>query len=403
MNALLYDRAKCDLCGKCMDVCPFGALSIDGDSLTVHPECRLCQQCVKACPKNAITLSKKKSVLEVETKEALSSYRGIMVFAEYDGERIHPVAFELLGKGRELAGKVGQSVTCTVIGNNVRRCADELLKYGAHHVLVYDHPYLTEFLPDVYTDVMEDAVKRQKPGTILIGATPLGRSLAPRLAARLRTGLTADCTILDMKPDGSLVQTRPAFGGNVMATIVTPYKRPQMATVRHKVMSPAEMVDCPDGHVTAVNMELSGLVGIISSRLGKEQVVTSRATSRGQSIADADVIVAAGRGLRSPDDIPMLENLAARLGGVVGCTRPLVEKGWFPPSAQIGLSGRTVRPRLFVACGISGAIQHVAGMSESSVIIAINVDKNAPIFDVAHYGIVGDLYQMVPAFLNALS
>ncbi len=390
MSQLQCDRSRCDQCRVCIDACPFGAIEMLSDGITFNEACRLCRICIKRCPKQAISLQ--------QTQEGptlnRADYQGVLVFAEQREGHLQPVTYELIGKGRELADKVGQQVYVALAGHQVADAAQELRHYGVDRVLVYDDPELRHFRAELFTDVLDDAVAQLMPNVILIGATAVGRSLAPRLATRLRTGLTADCTILDIRPNGDLVQTRPAFGGNVMATILTPKHRPQMATVRYKVMEAAQRQDSPRGEIIhrPVSPDWSRKSRVL-------EVVKQAQTS---AITDADIVIAVGRGIKSDRDLAMIEDLAQSLGAMVGCTRPLVEKGWLPNSRQIGLSGRTVRPQLLIAAGISGAIQFVAGMRSSDVIFAINQDKNAPIFDVAHYALVGDLYQIVPELVSSI-
>lgn len=440
MSYLSLDASLCNLCKKCIEVCPFGAISLKNGCLEISLECRLCLQCVNNCPKGAIVLVRESadrvrsdglsqvgisqenmSQANVSQVFPVQSYKGIMVFAEFCDGQFEPVTYELLGKARELADKVAQKVICVTIGLAVQEAAAELLHHGVDKVLVYDAPFLEHFIADVYADVLEHAVRRELPSVLLIGATPLGRSLAPRLAVRLRTGLTADCTMLDIRPNGELVQTRPAFGGNIMATILTRNSRPQMATVRYKVMKRAERRETTSGVVelikfgdqTRSHSELQHkeklqrenqleLLTRLRQHLSRTRVISRSPIPKAESIAEAEVIVALGRGVRSEKDIVMFSRLADKLGGMLAASRPLVEKGWFPASRQVGLSGRTVRPRLYIALGISGAIQHVAGMSESEVIIAVNQDKNAQIFEVAHYGFVGDIYEIVPKLLELI-
>jgi electron transfer flavoprotein alpha subunit len=273
-------------------------------------------------------------------------------------------------------------------------CA-ELLNYGADRVYLYDNPLLAAFRDDPYTDVISSLVRRVKPSIMLFGATNLGRSLAPRVAVRLGTGLTADCTGLDIDEDGNLIQTRPAFGGNVMATILCEAHRPQMATVRYKVMKPAEREENERGEVVQEEFDWGSLTDRVE--------ILGSATEGGEtSITEADIIVSGGMGLGNAEGFKLLAELAELLGGAVGASRSAVDEGWIPYRHQVGLSGRTVRPKLYVACGISGSVQHLAGMATSDVIVAINKDPSAPIFRVADYGIVGDLYEVVPMIIEEL-
>lgn len=338
---------------------------------------------------------------------------GIMVFAEFNDGRFEPVTYELIGKARELAGKTGQEVLCVAIGCGLGAAAQDLLRYPVDRVLVYDAPEFVHFVAGTYAAAIEDAIVAERPSVVLIGATPVGRSLAPRVAVRFRTGLTADCTVLDIRPNGELVQTRPASGGNIMATIVTRNARPQMATVRPKVMPKAEVDEAQVGEdaerrrgkkdrLQMRSITSDHALAELARHLSRVRVTGEKPLPEAESISDARVIVAVGRGVRSKADLAMFEDLATRLGGVLGGSRPLVEQGFIPSDRQVGQSGRTVRPDLYIACGISGAIQHVAGMSGSGTIIAINKDKDAPIFEAANYGLVGDMYEIVPTLLRLL-
>jgi electron transfer flavoprotein alpha subunit len=384
------DDNLCILCGECVEACPFAAIEMGSDSIQFTEACRLCRICVRACPVGAIWLEESAS----PNAQDLSAYRDVLIIAEQRQGQLHPVTYELIGKGLELAHKLGEKVAVCLAGSGVQELAQELLTYGVDSVYIYDYPELEHFRIEPYTGIAVHLVEEIKPNIILMGATPIGRSLAPRVAARLRTGLTADCTVLDVKENGDLVQIRPAFGGDVMAQIVTPRHRPQMATVRHKVMMPAERVE-PTGKIVRCEADAK----LLQSKI---EIVSFRPHEVTSSITDAEIIVAAGRGIGKPEGLRMIERLAELLGGTFGVTRPLVEQGWATYDRQIGMSGRTVRPRLFIACGISGAIQFIAGMRGSDHIFAINSDPAAPIFDVAHYGLVGDLYEVIPELIQTL-
>ena len=281
------------------------------------------------------------------------------------------------------------------IGSNIYDKAEELLHYGVDKVFVYDEEELKYFRIEPYTAAFSDFINNIKPVAILVGATTIGRSLAPRIAARFKTGLTADCTILDMKENTDLVQIRPAFGGNIMAQIVTPNSRPQLATVRYKVMTAPERSEEVKGEIIKCEIKKENLKSKITALDVKKK-------NKDVGISDAEIIVAAGRGVKSEKDIDLLKELAELLGGEFACTRPLIEAGWVDAKRQIGLSGRTVRPRLIIACGISGAVQFTAGMNNSDYIFAINTDDKAPIFKVANYGIVGDLYKIIPDLIEKI-
>lgn len=387
MSAIIIDRGICDLCGQCSRSCPFGAVAEVDGRMEIGPGCKACKLCVKACPKKAITLSAGAIASD------LSAWNGILIFAETMDEGFHPVTFELLGKAEELASGTGAPVYALAMGRDAGSRARELLHYGPRKVLAYSHPALEHFRADAYANVFEDCIHRLKPSVVLVGATPLGRSLAPRMAARFRTGLTADCTGLKIAANGNLSQVRPAFGGNIMAEIFTTRTRPQFATVRYKVMNPAPRRPTPSGEVA----EIAPGDAMISSAI---QILGYRKLARAVSITDAETLVVAGRGLRERKDIAMLEELSALLDGQVAATRSVVETGWLDYTRQIGLSGRTVKPKLIITCGVSGAIQFTAGMNGSGCIIAINSDRNAPIFQIAHYGVAGDLYEIVPRLIS---
>ena len=404
MAGIKINKELCTLCGECIAACPFGAMEKngDGDCIEINAACKLCKICVKQCPVGAVELEE--AALPVFDK---TKWRNALIFVEISAGVIHPVTYELIGKARELMETVHQKVSCVLIGEGAGQCADALLDYGLERIVIYDDPQYRYFIADTFADAFEDAIHTLHPSVVLVGATAVGRSLAPRLSTRFRTGLTADCTALEMKPNGDLVQIRPAFGGDIMAQIVTPNTRPQFATVRYKTMDRATPVphngcesdcSCDDGSV-------SGGTGGSGSKIlrrdppktgGRIEVLEYLLKPIVENISEAEVIVAGGRGLKQKGDFDLICDLAKALGGQYACTRPLVESGWLPYTRQIGLSGRTVKPRLIITCGISGAVQFTACMKESDLIIAINQDRTAPIFRIAHYGIVGDLYQIVP-------
>ena len=381
---------KCTGCGLCASACPFGAIDMKDGKPELNAACKVCGVCVKTCPEKAI--------LKLETKVDSvdkTKWRDILVFAEVSGGRLHPVSLELIGKARELGGPVGFQVKTVLVGENVGPFAEELRHWGVSEIAVYDDPALSFFRADAYAACVEDYIKYAHPSVVLVGATSLGRSLAPRLATRFHTGLTADCTKLELRANTDLVQIRPAFGGNIMAQIVTTHTRPQFATVRYKVMNTPER-----------NPEAAGSIlprkipqGVGASRISCVSVLP---VPPKKSISDAEILVAGGRGLQKEADLVLIRELAALLGGDWAVSRPLVEKGWAGNDRQIGLSGRTVRPRLIITCGISGAIQFAACMNGSDHIVAINTDPGAPIFQVAHTAIVGDLYEIVPELIASI-
>ena len=370
------------------ELCPFGAISYENGTLDISSGCKMCKMCVR---KGGGLVEFQEEKKEIDK----SAWKGICIYADCSGGRIHRVTFELCGKARELAAVTGHSVYALIIGHNTAACAEELRHYGVDKVFVYDHPELADFRIEPYTAAFCDFIEKEQPSSILVGATNLGRQLAPRVAARCRTGLTADCTVLEMKENTDLVQIRPAFGGNIMAQIVTPNTRPQFCTARYKVFSEPKPTQEPTGIV--VPMEVTD--AMCTSKL---QVISSVDKPKDIDIAEAEVIVAVGRGASGAAMLEQAKELADLLGGVVACTRPLVESNVFDAKHQIGLSGRTVKPKLIFTLGISGAVQFAAGMKSSDCIVAINSDPNAPIFDVAHYCVVGDVNLIVPKLIEKI-
>lgn len=373
-----------------VDLCPFKAISYNNGRLDISAACRVCRMCVNKGPTGVITFEEEK-VEEINKDE----YRGICVYADYNGGSIHNVTFELIGKARQLARVIDHPVYALLIGDNTKEAADELLSYGVDKVFVYEHELLKNFDIERYANCFADFIERIKPSSILVGATNIGRCLAPRVAARFHTGLTADCTKLEMKENTDLVQIRPAFGGNIMAQIINPNHRPQFATVRYKIFDAPEKVKEIHGEIETVPIKEEWLKS-------HNEILWIEEKPKEVDISEADVIVAVGRGLKSKDDLKMVNELAEELGAVVACSRPLVEANIFDTKHQIGLSGKTVKPKLLITLGISGAIQFTAGMNNSECVIAINSDKNAQIFDVANYGIVGDMYEIVPKLIEEI-
>jgi len=389
LATIRIDHAKCNLCMECIRECPFDALSLADGEIQINAGCKLCGLCLKQCPAQAMIREE-----NGRKKADRDGWKDILVFVEANGGAIHPVTFELIGKALKLAAKLSQRVHCVYIGEGAAKSAEALKGYGLNRIFVYDDPAYRYFSAQPYADAFYDCIAKLRPSIVLVGATAVGRSLAPRLSTRFKTGLTADCTVLDVRENTDLVQIRPAFGGNIMARIITPYTRPQFATVRYKVMDAAKPLPGSGGIVELHRAEIS------PSRLTVLDCIKKQAQA---NISDADVLVAGGRGLKSEKDLSMLGRLAELLGGQVAGTRPLVEAGFLPYTRQIGLSGRTVKPKLIITCGISGAVQFTACMKTAECIIAINKDKNAPIFKIAHYGIVGDLYEIIPALIRKLS
>ncbi len=378
---------KCTGCTLCVKVCPFGAISMSAKKAVIdYDKCTLCGTCVDSCKFNAIELKRSTSkTLNLE------EYKGVWIFGEQKRGVVQPVAFELLGKGRELADKLKTDVTCVLLGHNIKEKAQELIYRGADNVIVVDDPKLEHFLDEPYNKVLVQLIRKYRPAIFLCGATVIGRSLVSRVAVKLHTGLTADCTGLDIDPkEGYLMQTRPAFGGNIMATILSKNHRPQMATVRHKVFKEAAIDKTRKGKI----IEETVAPTLLTSRTKLLDIVEEVGTTI--NIAEADFIVSGGRGMKGPENFVILEELAKVLGGSVGSSRAAVDAGWMPYSHQVGQTGKTVCPKIYIACGISGQIQHLVGMQSADIIIAINKDPDAPIFSVATFGIVGDVFDVVP-------
>lgn len=384
---------KCVGCGACLKACAYDAIRVEAKLAEIDiDKCVLCGACVQACPFDAIIIRK-------AAKEAIdkSQYSGIWVYAEQREGILAGVVHELLGKGRELADQLSCELSAVLLGHNLNGMAEELIAFGADQVIQIDDPALASFRDERYSEAVTHLAHKYKPAIILAGATVIGRSFIPRVAIDLNTGLTADCTGLEIDPEtGNLMQTRPAFGGNIMATILTANHRPQMATVRHKVMNPIPRDDSRSGTVIReeYNFELEeDITRFVSFVKEKTNLV---------NITDANVIVAGGRGIKDAKNFSMIEELAEALDGAVGASRAAVDSEWIAYSHQVGQTGKTVKPSIYIAIGISGAIQHLAGMSSADYIIAINKDPDAPIFKVADLGIVGDLFEVVPKLIKRI-
>ncbi len=380
---------KCRGCSLCEKACPFGAIQVVNRTAQIGDTCTGCGSCVSVCPFGAIAQD------EVSAKGIdLSAYHDVWVFAEQRDGQLQGVVAELLGKGRQLADAIGSRLCAILPGYQIEGLTKELFGYGADVVYLADNPLLETFTTDAYAKVLSDAIVQYKPEIVLYGATYLGRDLAPRIAARINTGLTADCTGLEIAEDGNLLQTRPAFGGNLMATIRCPEHRPQMATVRRGVMEKASFDPNRSGEV----IDLGNCVSEDDIHTKVLDVVKS--VKSDIPLTDADIIVAGGAGLGSAEGFDLIRKFANQIGAAVGASRAAVDNGWIDKDRQVGQTGTTVKPKIYIACGISGAIQHLAGMQTSDTIIAINKNAAAPIFSVADYGLVGDLYQIVPLLME---
>ncbi len=389
MARLLINADTCTGCEACVPSCPFGALSMKEGVAVVDEKCNFCGACVDVCPVGAIKLEKEEKAVTIDTSE----YKDVWIFIEHEFGKISTVSFELLGEGRKLADALGCKLCAMLLCDKdmVDGFAKEAIAYGAEKVYVKESPLLKVYRTDPFVRAATELIKKYKPEIVLFGATTQGRDFAGAVATTLETGLTADCTGLDIDPETKyLRQTRPAFGGNIMATILDyPNYRPQMATVRPKVFPMPNRDDSRKGEIICEPLEM------------KEDEVRTKILefikgSEAVNLADAEIIVSGGRGVGGPEGFKPIRELAELLGGAVGASRAAVDSGWISYEHQVGQTGRTVRPKIYIACGISGSIQHQAGMKTSDVIVAINKDPEAPIFKIATYGIVGDLFTVLP-------
>lgn len=390
MGKIVINQDKLIDVEKTLELCPFSAIEYNNNKLEINAACKMCKMCVKKGEPGLFEFIEEEKVL-INKDE----WKGIAVYVDHNDGDIHPVTYELIGKAKEMAKKVNYPVYCIFVGSNISNKTEELLSYGVDEVFVYDNEKLKHFKIETYTYCVEDFIKNIKPSIVLVGGTTVGRSLAPRLAARFKTGLTADCTILDIQENTDLDQIRPAFGGNIMAHIHTPNHRPQFATVRYKIFNAPQKLSEYSGKATICDIDESKLISGIDVLDVLPKTIES-------GIEDAEVIVVASRAITKKEDMNMIYKLADLLGAQVAGTRPLIEAGWLDAKKQIGLSGRTVKPKLIITCGVSGAIQFVAGMNGSDCIIAINKDEKAPIFGVSHYQVVGDIYDIIPSLIEKI-
>jgi electron transfer flavoprotein alpha subunit len=384
---------QCTGCGNCLPSCPFGCLELVENKAVIREGCTLCGACREVCPFEAISIEREAA----SATPSIEKYQGVLVFAEQHRGRLRDCALELLGAGQKLAGTLHQELAAALMGSEVETLCPILFAHGADKVYLLEDEELKQYQTEPYADALSGVITQYKPSIVLFGATTTGRDLAPRIAARLRTGLTADCTGLGIEDKtGFLLQVRPAFGGNIMATIKCANHRPQMATVRPKVMKKP----VPDFSRRGKMIRIDGRVDSKSLRTRILQII--EAADQMANLEEAEIVVSGGRGLEKAENFHLLEELARVLGGAVGASRAAVDAGWKPHPFQVGQTGKTVCPKLYIACGISGAIQHLVGMQTSDVVVAINKDPEAPILKVADFGIVGDLFQVVPALTHVV-
>ncbi|MDP7525362.1 MAG: FAD-binding protein, partial [Dehalococcoidales bacterium] len=384
------DLDKCSGCGSCITVCPFGIMELIDDKARINDGCTLCAACQEVCAYDAVIIEEAE-----EAAPVADGHNGIWVFAEQRDGQLKSIGYELLSRGRELADTLKTELSAICLGHNISE-VEQLISYGADKVYLIDDPALGNHEEDLYAGELLRLIQERKPEIVLIGATSLGRSFIPRVAALLKTGLTADCTALEIDTEKRLLlQTRPAFGGNIMATIICQASRPQMATVRPRVFAKTKL-EGRKGEIIKVDFDKKS----VTSKTKLLRFVEDLAERI--KIEDANIIVSGGRGLGKPENFQLIEELAKTLGAALGSSRPPVDDGWIPYSHQVGQTGKTVRPKLYIACGISGSVQHMAGMQTSECIVAINNDAEAPIFEIATYGIVGDLFKVVPMLVEKL-
>jgi len=388
--SIYIDETKCDGCQLCISACPYGAIDFAENIASLNDNCIFCGLCLPVCSNDAITRKIKSTGMD------FANWKGIWVVAEQDRRGIKKVTLELLGEANKLAKARNTHTAVVLLGWGVEQFANLLFRHGADKVYLMDDRRLERFSLDYYSPLLVRTIQRYRPEILLFGATVNGRVLAPSVAVKLGTGLTADCTELSITPEGHLKQTRPAFGGNIMASILCASTRPQMATVRPNVMDKEEMEDWSRGEIIRLEWDLSEFKNRV------EQIDFIEAEGEKIDLENAEIIVSGGFGIGSAEKFYLIEEFAEVLGAAVGCSRKVVDSGWKPHDRQVGQTGKTVKPRLYIACGISGAIQHQMGMKKSDKIIAINSDPKAPIFNIADYGIVGDLFEVIPVLKERL-
>ena len=385
--AVLINKEECIGCGACEPSCPFGAIIMEDGKAVITEACTQCGACIDVCPVSAI--SREETVQAVAMDK--SQYKDVWVYIEVSGDKARNVGLELIGAGRRLADELGQKLAGVIIGSGVEGIAKEVFAAGADQVYLAEGPELAQYSTDGYSAVFVDMIKTYKPSVILLGATNDGRDLGPRVACRVGTGLTADCTDLSIEQEtGLVVWTRPAFGGNIMANILCPEHRPQMGTVRPSVFKRPVPDYSKTGEI--IRVKSAAKAEDIRTKL-LEVIAMSTGTC---NLEEAEIIVSGGRGMGKPENFALVEELANVLGASIGASRAAVDAGWKPHMHQVGQTGKTVGPKIYIACGISGAIQHLAGMSSSDIIIAINKDPDAPIFGMADFGVVGDVVEILP-------
>ncbi|HRR95650.1 MAG TPA: FAD-binding protein [Candidatus Ratteibacteria bacterium] len=387
MIKIIYE--KCNLCKNCIESCPFGAIEIKENKININEKCTLCGLCIKNCPEQA--LYKEEKEIKIDT----SDYKGIWFFAETREKGISSVSYEMLSACLKLKEKLNEEISGVLLGGDVSSFASQLIERGCDNVYIVENEKLQTFKEQTFADAFSKLIKKYKPSIVIAAATMIGRSFIPFTAARIKTGLTADCTDIDIDEEtGLLVQTRPTFGGNLMARIICKNHRPQMATIRPKIFSPAEVIDGKEGKIIKENIEIDIEENV--EVIGRERVENV------VDLQEAEIIISGGRGIKAAENFSLIRELAGLLGAAVGSSRAAVDSGWIPYPHQVGQTGKTVKPKIYIACGISGAIQHLAGMQTSDYIIAINKDPDAPIFKVANLGIVGDVFEILPLLIKKL-